>query len=227
MASAPTNNLPLFYKDLMPLNTRDHGRLAQQDHGQGEMAGRPACRAADRGRIPGSAAPFPDRVLVRRQSGAAGADGPQRRGQRLRRRRRQDHRRYLSSRLPAPLSLPAGPASSPNSETMSLCFDPTSEVVGEFNEGQRCSKTGSRPNSPRACWSSARSSNRPASGPQNFVDELKKHDLLMDGEVAIQRNDEPEQPYIYRGFKMINQEKAARTARRRAAELEPERHASR
>ena len=26
-------------------------------------------------------------------------------------------------------------------------------------------------------------------------------------EVAIQRNDNPDQPYVYRGFKMVNQEK--------------------
>jgi hypothetical protein len=29
----------------------------------------------------------------------------------------------------------------------------------------------------------------------------------MDGEIAITRNDDPEKPYIYRGFKMINEEK--------------------
>ena len=34
MATAPSNNLPLFYKDLMPLNTRDHGkwRTRSQDN---------------------------------------------------------------------------------------------------------------------------------------------------------------------------------------------------
>jgi hypothetical protein len=37
--------------------------------------------------------------------------------------------------------------------------------------------------------------------------ELTDADLLMDGEVAIQQNDRPEQPYIYRGFKMVNQDK--------------------
>jgi hypothetical protein len=42
---------------------------------------------------------------------------------------------------------------------------------------------------------------------QQFMEELKKADLLMDGEVAISRNEDPDKPYLYRGFLMINQEK--------------------
>jgi hypothetical protein len=38
-----------------------------------------------------------------------------------------------------------------------------------------------------------------------FIEELKKHKLLMDGEVAIQIEGQ-EQPYVYRGFQMVNQE---------------------
>ena len=39
-----------------------------------------------------------------------------------------------------------------------------------------------------------------------FVEELKKFGLLMDGEVAIQPEGS-EQPFIYRGFQMIDEEK--------------------
>jgi len=42
---------------------------------------------------------------------------------------------------------------------------------------------------------------------QAFVEELEKAGLLMDGEVAIQRGDNPDRPFIYRGFRMVNQEK--------------------
>ena len=44
---------------------------------------------------------------------------------------------------------------------------------------------------------------------QAFVGELKEHDLLMEGEVSIQRTNAEEgaPPFVYRGFKMINQEK--------------------
>ena len=40
-----------------------------------------------------------------------------------------------------------------------------------------------------------------------FMKELEDHDLLMDGEIAINRSDNPEQPFIYRGFRMVNQDK--------------------
>ena len=42
-----------------------------------------------------------------------------------------------------------------------------------------------------------------------FIDELKKHDLLMDGEIAITLNERPDQPFTYRGFQMVNREKLA------------------
>ena len=41
---------------------------------------------------------------------------------------------------------------------------------------------------------------------QAFLEELAKHKLLMDGEVGIQQEG-VEQPFIYRGFQMIDQEK--------------------
>ena len=39
-----------------------------------------------------------------------------------------------------------------------------------------------------------------------FVEELNKSDLLMDGEVAIQPEG-VQQPFVYRGFRMIDEEK--------------------
>ena len=39
-----------------------------------------------------------------------------------------------------------------------------------------------------------------------FMEELTKSDLLMDGEVAIQPEG-AQQPFIYRGFRMVDEEK--------------------
>jgi hypothetical protein len=38
------------------------------------------------------------------------------------------------------------------------------------------------------------------------MDELRKADLLMEGEVAIQPEGQ-EQPFVYRGFQMVDEEK--------------------
>ncbi|MEP5488024.1 MAG: SapC family protein, partial [Parasphingorhabdus sp.] len=39
-----------------------------------------------------------------------------------------------------------------------------------------------------------------------FVQELEKLELLMDGEVSIEQNG-VDKPFVYRGFKMVNEEK--------------------
>ena len=39
-----------------------------------------------------------------------------------------------------------------------------------------------------------------------FIEELVKLDLLMDGEVSIQQEGQ-EKPYVYRGFKMVDEDK--------------------
>jgi hypothetical protein len=42
---------------------------------------------------------------------------------------------------------------------------------------------------------------------KQFMDELAKLDILMDGEIAITRNDMPDKPFIYRGFRMVDEAK--------------------
>ena len=43
-------------------------------------------------------------------------------------------------------------------------------------------------------------------GPKSFIAELKKHDLLMDGELSLQMEGQ-EQPFTYRGFQMVDENK--------------------
>ncbi len=40
-----------------------------------------------------------------------------------------------------------------------------------------------------------------------FMEELGKLDILIDGEIAITRNDMPDTPFIYRGFRMVDEAK--------------------
>ena len=78
---------------------------------------------------------FPIVFSVGRQSGAAGADGAQRGRQRLRRRRGQAAQPGLCPGLCPPLSVLLARLD-PNAEELSLCFDPTSDLIGEFDEGE-------------------------------------------------------------------------------------------
>ncbi len=90
---------------------------------------------------------------------------------------------------------------------LSLMFDPTSDAVGEFEEGERLfdddgNKTAAVDRILEFCQQFEQSAQRT----QAFLTELKDAGLLMDGEVAIQREG-VENPFVYRGFKMVDQEK--------------------
>jgi hypothetical protein len=39
------------------------------------------------------------------------------------------------------------------------------------------------------------------------MDELHKLDIMMDGEIAITRADQPDKPFVYRGFRMVDENK--------------------
>src|SRR5690606_28342609 len=87
-------------------------------------------------------------------------------------------------------------------DNMSLCFDPSSDLVGEFKDGTALFDKEGQPSEHtqgilQFCQRFEEAGQRTAA----FMEELKKHDLLMEGEVAIQRGDGADaQPYVYRGF---------------------------
>lgn len=94
----------------------------------------------------------------------------------------------------------------PDSDEMSLCFDPTAGSVGDFEEGQALfdgeTPTDATKSILEFCEQFEAAGQRTAA----FVDELQRAGLLMDGEVAIQPSG-AEQPYVYRGFKMVDEDK--------------------
>ena len=94
-----------------------------------------------------------------------------------------------------------------SSDTMSLCFDPSSNILGDFKEGEAVFEGGEPSEFIKGVMQFCENFEQAGQRTQAFIDELKKHDLLMEGEVAIQRNDAPDQPFVYRGFQMINAEK--------------------
>ena len=94
----------------------------------------------------------------------------------------------------------------PDSDELSLCFDPSANAVGDFDEGQPLFDGEQPSEATKAILQFCEQFEAAGQRTGAFVDELTKADLLMDGEVAIQ----PEgfqQPFVYRGFRMVDEEK--------------------
>jgi hypothetical protein len=94
----------------------------------------------------------------------------------------------------------------PDSDELSLCFDPTSGAVGDFDEGEALFDGDQPSAATRAILEFCEQFEAAGQRTNAFVEELVKSDLLMDGEVAIQPEGS-EQPFVYRGFRMIDEDK--------------------
>jgi len=94
----------------------------------------------------------------------------------------------------------------PDAEELSLCFDPTSDTVGPFDEGDPIFEAGQPTEITRNILSFNESFEQAGQRTAAFVQELREMELLMEGEVSIQ-HEGYEQPFVYRGFQMINEEK--------------------
>jgi hypothetical protein len=94
-----------------------------------------------------------------------------------------------------------------DAEELSLCFDPSAEAIGPFDEGEPLFDAEGKPsevvtNILGFCEQFEQAGQRTTA----FMAELASSGLLMDGEVSIQPEG-AEQPFIYRGFQMVNEEK--------------------
>jgi len=96
----------------------------------------------------------------------------------------------------------------PEADELSLCFDPTSDAVGAFDEGELLFDGNGPSEVTKQILGYNETFEQAGQRTQSFMRELKEMDLLMDGEVSIQPEG-AEQPFIYRGFQMINEEKLA------------------
>jgi hypothetical protein len=94
----------------------------------------------------------------------------------------------------------------PDSDELSLCYDPTTGAVGDFADGQPLFDGDQPSEATKAILEFCEQFEAAGLRTNVFVEDLVKSDLLMDGEVAIQ----PEgfdQPFVYRGFRMIDEDK--------------------
>lgn len=206
MASAPQPQLPLFYNDLAPLNSRDHGSWRARSVDKAPwVAGQHA--------VPITTDEF---ALAHRDFPIVFSGGDQPVPLALMGLNEGVNVFFdAEGQMTTPAYVPAYVRRfpfllarlNPNSEDMSLCFDPTSDIVGEGEEGNPLFDGDQPSEHTKGLLQFCQNFEEAGARTQSFMEELKKADLLMDGELAIQRGDEADKPYVYRGFKMINQDK--------------------
>lgn len=207
MASAPQPNLPLFYKDLMPLNSRDHkGWKSKGFDNAGFMASTHA--------IPLTVDEFVDAQRDYPVVFTAGDDPLPIALMGL----NEGVNVFIDEdkKLKEGLYLPAYVRRYPfmlaklqqEGDELSLCFDPQAGTVGDQKDGEELFNAENGPTDyTQSVLDFCQKFEESGQRTKAFIEEVKKHDLFMDGEVAITQNDNPEKPYVYRGFQMIDEKK--------------------
>ena len=94
----------------------------------------------------------------------------------------------------------------PDAQDLSLCFDPTSETIGAFDQGEALFAEGKPTELVQNILGFNEQFEQAGARTANFMTELRERDLLMDGEFTLNMagND---QPFVYRGFQIVNEEK--------------------
>ncbi|GAA0733046.1 SapC family protein [Sphingomonas japonica] len=94
----------------------------------------------------------------------------------------------------------------PDSDELSLCFDPTSDTIGAFEDGEKLFDNGEPTELTKGILNFAEQFEQAGMRTGQFMREIREMDLLMAGEISIQPDNAP-QPFIYRGFQMIDEKK--------------------
>lgn len=206
MASAPqAQALPMFYKDLIPLNSKEHGdwRIKGLDNAQFLKSQHAIPVTVDE--FPNAARNYPivfsvgensvPLVLMGLNEGVntfMGEDG------------RFNQPAYVPAyvrRYPFMLA-----RLRPDAQELSLCFDPTANAIGDYEEGDLLFEKDQPTDATKGILDFCEQFEQAGQRTAQFVQELEKMGLMMDGEVSIQQTG-VDKPYIYRGFKMVNEEK--------------------
>jgi len=94
----------------------------------------------------------------------------------------------------------------PDAQEMSLCFDPTADTLGAFEDGQALFDGAEPSQTTKDILSFNEQFEQAGARTAGFMNELRELGLLMEGEVTIQADGQT-QPFIYRGFQIVNEEK--------------------
>ena len=94
----------------------------------------------------------------------------------------------------------------PDTDELSLCFDPTANAVTEDADGPALFDGDQPSETTKNILGFCEQFETAGQRTQQFMNELQASGLLMDGEVAIQPEG-ADQPFLYRGFRMVDEEK--------------------
>lgn len=206
MASAPQNtNLPIFYKDLQPLSSQDHASWTARALDKAPfLVGQHAVPLTSDEFISASRHfpivfsagdnPVPLALMGLNEGVNTFVDA--------------------EGALINPVYVPAYirrypfllAKLRPDSEELSLCFDPTTEAVGDFADGDPLFADGQPSEHTQAILGFCEQFEQAGQRTGQFMDELVKSGLLMDGEVSIEVQNGA-QPFVYRGFRMVDEAK--------------------
>ncbi len=94
----------------------------------------------------------------------------------------------------------------PDAKELSLCFDPSTDLVGASEEGRPLFEDEKPTEALNAVLKFCEEFEMSAQRTNNFMRDLQEQDLLIEGEVSIQPGG-TDKPFIYRGFKMVSEDK--------------------
>ena len=205
MASAPANALPLFYNDLQPLSSQLHvnWKARQLEH---------APFFASAHAVPLTVEEF---ILAQRHYPIVFSVGPQpvplglfglNEGVNV----FTDEQGIPTRDLYVPAYVRRYPFMlarlRPDSEDLSLCFDGTAEVVGDYEEGMPLFENGEPSDATKSTLAFCEQFEQAGMRTAMFMEELISNKLLIDGEVTIE-TEGAAQPFVYRGFQIISEDK--------------------
>ena len=93
-----------------------------------------------------------------------------------------------------------------DTDELSLCFDPSANAIGDFEEGEPLFADGAASEATKTILGFCEQFEQAGQRTTLFMKELVDNGLLMDGEVSIQMVDQ-DKPFIYRGFQMVSEDK--------------------
>lgn len=207
MASAPQQpQLPLFYKDLMPLNSRDHQGWKSKNFDDASFLASTHAIPITVDEFIDTQRNFPIVFTSGENSLPIALMGLN-----------EGVNTFVSEdgKIEDNIYLPAYARRYPfmlaklreDSDELSLCFDPSAGVVGEFDEGSALFDGDQPSETTRNILDFCQKFEESGQRTKAFLDELNKLDILMDGEIGITTQENPDKPFNYRGFRMVDESK--------------------